>query len=213
MATTVDAIAQAAFNAVSAAITDAVYSATLSDGTSDYSGRVVFGGETAPAGFPMATAKDKVRPIYLEGFSEVASAGWTITVGSAVYYVLGVRDIAQAGGFQVINGIAATDMLWQTATFQRVTNTTDSLGARVRGWADLASDVSVGIIALSGQERWQSDRVEARSEWRLICEPVSGLREADKVVIDGRDYAIKFVNDVEQRGVWQVLDISLGAAV
>ena len=214
MALTVDQIAKAAFDGVSAAITDAVADATLNDGATNYTGRAVFGGETAPSGFPMATAKDKVRPIYLEGFSEVADPGWTLTSGAVVWYVLGVRDIVEAQGFQVVSAIKSADMLWKTASFERKTVAVDSLGARSNTWAAIsgADAVPVGLVAMSGNERWASSRVETRSEWRLICQPVSGLTEADRVTVDGRSYAIRFVNDVEARGVWHVIDLQLGAA-
>lgn len=212
---TIAEISKAAFDGVSAAISGAVKSASLTDGTTVYSGRVVLGGETAPTGFPMAKAKEKVRPAYLEGFSAVAAAGWTFTADSVVYYVLSVRDIVDASGFQVINAIASTDMLWKTATFQSVMELTDDLGGKSRQWQTLSNgaDVSVGLVAMSGQERWQSERLEVQSQWRMICPPVEGLNERDRVIIGSRVYNITFVDDVEQRGVWHVIDLSLGAAV
>lgn len=211
MTTTVDAIAKAAFDAVAAGITDAVLDGTLNDGSTDYTGRVVLGGETAPGGWPMAVAKEKVRPAYLEGYSAVAGAGWTLVASGVTYYVLGVRDIVQAGGFQVANVIASADMLWQSVTFQRATNASDGAGGHARTWATLATR-DAGLVALSGDEQWRSARLEAQSQWRAVCLPVSGLREGDRVQIGSRTYNITFVNDVEQRGIWQVLDLALGEA-
>lgn len=211
---TVASIAKSAFDAVAASITDAVLDGTLNDGSTDYAGRVVFGGETPPQGFPMATADKKMRPAYLEGFSAVPAAGWTLTADSVTYYIGGTRDIVQAGGLVVANVIAAGDLLWKTAAFERKTWTVDAYGARLETWAAIsgAGSVSVGLMALSGSERWASQRLEAQSRWRLWCAPISGLTEADRVTIGGTSYAITFVNDVEQRGVWQVLDLSGGVA-
>jgi len=212
MATTVNAIAKAAFDAVSAGITDAILDATISDGGPSVSGRVVLGGEAAPNGFPIAKAEAKVRPAYLEGFASVPSPGWTLTADGQVYYITGIRDIVEAGGLIVANVISSADMLWTSGQFERKSGTVDGYGARTEAWSVIsgADSVSMGLVALSGQERWASQRLEATSAWRAWCAPVSGLTEADRVVIDGRAYAITFVNDVEQRGIWQVLDLSLG---
>lgn len=212
MATTVGAIAKAAFDAVSLGITDAILDATISNGGPSVSGRVVLGGETAPAGFPIAKADGKVRPAYLEGFSSVPAPGWTMTADGTTYYITGVRDIVEAGGLIVANVIASSDLLWTSGRFERKSGTVDGYGARTASWSVIsgAGSVSMGLVALSGQERWASQRLEATSAWRAWCSPVSGLTEADRVVIDGRAYAITFVNDVEQRGIWQVLDLSRG---
>jgi head-tail adaptor len=153
-----------------------------------------------------------MRPAYLEGFSEVPSLGWTLTIGAAVYYIGGVRDIVEAGGLIVANVIAESDLLWTTGTFERVTQTADDYGAYADTWATLSADVPVGLMAVSGAERWASSRVEAVSQWRAWCSPVAGLTERDRVVIDGTTYNIRFVDDIERRGVWQVLDLSQGVA-
>lgn len=214
MAVTVSQIAQGAFDAVAAQITDAILSASITDGSTTVTGRVVFGGETAPNGFPMAKADGKARPAYLEGFSSVPSEGWTMTADSVVYHITGVRDIVEAGGLVVANVIKETDLLWSTGTFERNGRTSDGAGGYTNAWAAIsgASGVSVGLMAMSGQERWASQRREAISAWRAWCKPIDGLLESDRLVIDGRAYNIHFVNDIEQRGIWQVLDLSLGTA-
>ena len=210
--TTVADIAKDAFDAVSGAITDAILGATLSDGSTDYTGRVVLGGETAPKGVPMATMGGKERPAYLEGFGVTPAPGWTITAGGVTYYATGVRDIVEAGGFIVVNVIAREDLLWQTATFQRRTRTMDGGGGWTETWADIGSAVSVGIVAVSGEERRQNERQEALATHRVITAPVSGLSADDRLVIESRPYAIQRVDDVENRGVWMVLDVREGMA-
>ena len=211
---TVASIADAAFDGVASAITDAVLSATLNDGTTNYSGRVVFGGEKAPTGFPLSEAKGRAREAYLEGFSAAAAAGWTLVAGGATYYVMGIRDIVEAGTFIVANVIKQSDMLWKTAAFETPTNTSDGSGGYTESWAAIVGydAVSVGLMAVSGQERWASDRIEATTRFRAICVPVTGLTEADRVVIDSKAYNITFINDAEGRGIWQVLDLSGGVA-
>lgn len=58
----------------------------------------------------------------------------------------------------------------------------------------------------------QAQRVEATSRNRITCRFFAGLRESDRVVIDGRVYGITFINAVELRGWWFEIDISGGVA-
>lgn len=211
---TVASISKAAFDGVAAAISDAVLAGVLDDGATTYAGRVVFGGEKAPGGFPMASAKDKVREAYLEGFAAVAGIGDELTAGGKVYHILSSRDIVEAGGFVVANVIAATDMLWVTANFQRNTRTSDGAGGFTQAWASITGlgAVSVGMLAMSGNERWAAERLEATATWRLWAKGVGAVSAADRVVIGGRPYQIRFADNVEKRGKWYVLDLHEGAA-
>jgi len=211
---TVAEIAKSAFDSVAASITDAVKSGTLSDGVANHVGRFVLGGETAPStpsGLPVAMARDKTREAYLEGFGYVAQIGDTLTDGAETHHILSSIDIVGAGGFVVSRVIADEDMLWQSVTFQNATKTPDGGGGFSEVWEDVAT-VQAGIAAVSGQERMASMRIEAISKWRLWCKPVAGITEESRVMIDGQAYNINFVNDVEKRGVWTVLDLSGGVA-
>lgn len=209
--TTTALIAKAALDGVAAGITDAVKDATLSDGVTDYTGRVVFTGATAAGGFPGSTAKDRVNTAILEGFSASAQAGWTIVADTVTYYVLGVRDIVEAGGVVMARVIKEADMLWQSVTLRTRTETSDGAGGFTASWADIAT-VDGGLVAMSGAERWQSQRVEAVSSWKLVIRGGVSVNATDRAVIDGRDYSITFVNDHEARGDWLVLDLALGVA-
>ena len=214
--TTTALIAKAAFDAVSLQITDAIKAATLNDGATDYDGRVVFTGQKAPGGssgnFPMSNAEGRVNDAVLEGFSAVPAAGWTLVSGGVTYFVVGVRNIVEAGGVVMARVIASTDMLWQTVTFERNSRTSDSFGGYTDGYSSIGT-VSGGIVAISGMERWASDRVEAQAKWRLIVQAGSlGVKESDRVDIGGVKYGITFVNDFEMRGDWLVVDLMEGAA-
>lgn len=208
---TVSEMAKSAFDGVAASITDAVKAGTLSDGATDRTGRFVLGGETAPTGFPVATSKDKAREAYLEGFGYIAQIGDTLTDGTKTHHILSSIDIVGAGGFVVSRVISDEDMLWQSVTFQNATKTPDGGGGFSDSWSDAAT-VQAGIAAVSGQERMASMRIEAISKWRLWCKSVAGITEESRVMIDGQAYNINFVNDVEKRGVWTVLDLSGGVA-
>ena len=214
MAVTVADIAKSAFDAASAQITDAVIDGTLDDGVSTYAGRVVFGGETAPSGFPMATAKDKTREAYLEGFSQVAAIGDTITADGVIYHVLSVRDIVQSGGFVVARVISSSEMTWTTGNFERLARTIDGAGGYTQAWSSISglSDAPVGLIAMSGSERFHAQRVEAVSSWQVWGKGLEGIKEADRVTIGGVIYQVHFVNNTEGRGHWTVLDVGKGVA-
>ena len=210
--TTVADIAKAAFDAVAAQITDAIYSGVLSDGSATHSGRVVFGGDDAPSGFPMAAPDSKVRPAYLEGFGTVPASGWTLTADGKTHYITSERDIVEAGGLIVANVIAESDMLWLTGDIEAVTRTSNGAGGYTEAWAAISGgdDVSIGMWSLSGDERYNADRVEAMSGWRAVLPYVDGVTEACRVVIDSRAYNIAFADDAQKRGAWLVLDLQEG---
>lgn len=208
---TVAGIAKSAFDAVAASITDAILPGTI-NGTD--TGRVVFGGEKAPGGFPVAEAKDKTREAYLEGFASPAAIGDTLVAGGKTWHILSVRDIVEAGGFVVARVLDEANLLWDTASFERMARVSDGAGGYTHTWSAIAGlgAVSVGLMAMSGNERWQSQRIEATSMWRMWCKGADAVTEADSVVIGGRRYQIRFVNDVEKRGIWQVMDLGEGVA-
>lgn len=216
MAVTVADIAKKAFDITAARITDAVQAGTLDDGNYTYTGRVVFGGEKAPGGFPIATAKDKPREAYLEGFSQVAAIGDTITAGGLVYHVLSVRNIVEAGGFVVARVVSASEITWTTGNFQRLTPISDGAGGYTQTWCSIPdlSAAYVGLVSTSdrepGSEQYQSQRIEAVSSWQVWGKGLEDIKEADRVVIGGVTYQIHFVNNIEGRGVWTVLDVGKG---
>lgn len=205
MAVTVNNIARAAFDAVSAQITDAIQSATFGAET----GRIVFDMEKAPGGYPSPEPKDRVESAYLEGFTTWPVEGDTLTTSGKTYYIMATRDIVKAQGLYHVRLASDGNLLWKTVTLQRATKTSDGQGGYTETWADLAT-VEGGIAAMSGDERWASDRLEARSKWRLIIAYWGDLFATDRVVIDGTAYNISFVNDVQKRDSWTVLDLGEG---
>lgn len=205
---TVAEIAAQAFTAVSASITDAIQSATWSGG----SGRVVFDMDKASGAFPSPEAKDRVETAYLEGFSSWPAEGDELTSGGVVYYILATRDIVKASGLYHVALASEADLLWKTVTVERSTNTSDGAGGFTKAWVPQLPATKGGIAALNGMEKFTSDRIEATSDWRLIMQHFDGLLPSDRIDIDGRKYSITFVNDVQKRGTWHVLDLTEGAA-
>lgn len=206
---TVADIAKAAFDGVSADITDAVLSASLSDGTTSYAGRIVLAGEKAANGFPLSTAKDRVQDAVLEGFSVVAASGWTVVADGVTYFITGVRDIVASGGVVMARVIASQDMLWQTVTFQEKTRTGDGMGGVDDAWSDIAT-VSAGVIYTGGNESFGTMRVAAMASMQLVVQHIDGLTAENRVKIGSDIYNLTFVDDFERRGYWDVLSIESG---
>ena len=107
--TTVAEIADAAFDNVALAITDAIKTATLSsvaNGSYNYdtgaystttttiSGRCVIDSQTPASDiFPDYVIGPNEQMMMLEGFSSVPYEGWTLTLGSKTYTVKRVQAI------------------------------------------------------------------------------------------------------------------------
>ena len=94
---------------------------------------------------------------------------------------------------------------------ERQSEVSDGAGGYTKSWSTLAT-VDGGIVAMSGDERFASGRTEARSKWRLLIPYQASLTEKDRISIDGRAYNVTFVNDVQKRGQWHMLDLGEGFA-
>jgi SPP1 family predicted phage head-tail adaptor len=104
-------------------------------------------------------------------------------------------------------------MLKEPVTFQRETLTADGSGGTTSAWATIAgAPTRAGVKAMSGGERWASARVEANASWRVTVRYFAGLLPKDRVMIRGKAYNVRFVNNVELADKWLVIDVSEGVA-
>jgi len=104
-------------------------------------------------------------------------------------------------------------MLRTDVVFQRVTKTTDGAGGYTDAWAAISgAPTRAHVKAVSGSERYNSDRVEAGVRYKVAVRYYSGLTERDAVMIDGKRCNIRFVDNVEFRDMWLVIDADAGAA-
>lgn len=104
--------------------------------------------------------------------------------------------------------------LREAVTFQRVTNTTDSYGARVQTWAAITGAPTRAMVKpMSGGERYASARTEATSTHKIVCRYFADLTELDRVVIRGRPCNIRFIANVDMMDDWLEIDVEMGAAV
>jgi SPP1 family predicted phage head-tail adaptor len=98
--------------------------------------------------------------------------------------------------------------------FQRKTRDANGSGGWVETWAPIAGAATRAMVrALSGYERIQADRVNAGTRERLVCRYFPGLTAADRVLIEGRAYNIRFVNDVERAKRYYEIDLEGGVAL
>jgi SPP1 family predicted phage head-tail adaptor len=104
--------------------------------------------------------------------------------------------------------------LREAVTFQRVTNTADSYGARVQTWAAITGAPTRAMVRpMSGGERYASARTEATSTHKIVCRYFADLTEKDRVLIRGRAYNIRFIANVDFDDQWLEISAELGAAV
>lgn len=98
-----------------------------------------------------------------------------------------------------------------TCQFQRKTRVPDGKGGWAETWANLAGAATRGHFkALSGSERFSSQRAEATTRNRLVVRYFAGLTDEDRVVVGGRRYDVTFINNVELRNLWMEIDLSGG---
>jgi len=105
-------------------------------------------------------------------------------------------------------------MLNEDVEFQRAAKVSDGAGGYTETWGALAGASGLAQVkALSGSERFASDRVEATTRWRIVVRYFEGLLESDRVEIRGRVYNIRFVNNIDLANRWLQIDLDGGVAV
>ena len=105
-------------------------------------------------------------------------------------------------------------MLKEPVTFERAAKTPSGAGGYSETWGTLAGAADrAKVKALSGSERFASDRIEATTRWRITVRYFAGLLESDRVMIRSRAYNIRFVNNVELADRWLEIDLDGGVAV
>lgn len=84
-------------------------------------------------------------------------------------------------------------------------------GGFTRTWTTYAT-VRAAFKAKSGFERMQADRLDAQTKNEAVIRYRDDLTESDRVVFNGKAYNIRFINNVEFRNRWIVLDLDGGVA-
>ena len=108
----------------------------------------------------------------------------------------------------------SSGMLKEPVTFQRAAKVSDGAGGYTETWGDLSGAADrAKVKALSGSERFASDRIEATTRWRITVRYFAGLLESDRVIIRERAHNIRFVNNVELADKWLEIDLDGGVAI
>ena len=68
------------------------------------------------------------------------------------------------------------------------------------------------VKAMSGRERWSSERLEAIATHRVVVRYTTAIREGDRVNVRGRPCNIRFINNVDFMDRWLELDVEMGPA-
>jgi SPP1 family predicted phage head-tail adaptor len=108
-------------------------------------------------------------------------------------------------------GEYSAGMLRTPVQFQRLVRETDGAGGFTQTWRNIqGAPTRAHVKSMSGNERFASARVEATATHKVTIRHFAGLTEADAVVFGGRRANIRFINNVEQRDRWMVLDVQTG---
>jgi len=104
-------------------------------------------------------------------------------------------------------------MLKEAVVFQRAAKVSDGAGGFTEAWADIAgAPTRASVKALSGGERYASERIEATSKWRIVVRYSPGILESDRVRIRNRAYNIRFINNLDLADRWLEIDLDGGVA-
>ena len=101
--------------------------------------------------------------------------------------------------------------LREPVTIQRQTTTAIGGGATEIGYTTHATTRG-GMKPLSGGERMYASRLDAQTSNRLLLRYRADLLESDRIVIRGRAYQIRYIDNVEFRNKWLLLDLDGGVA-
>ena len=104
-------------------------------------------------------------------------------------------------------------MLKEAVVFQRAAKVSDGAGGFTETWGAIAAaPTRASVKALSGGERYASERIEATSKWRIVVRYFPGILESDRVQIRDRAYNIRFINNVDLADRWLEIDLDGGVA-
>ncbi len=212
---TVAQIAAAAFDGVSASITDAINDATLADASdaSQGAGRAVVDFQSPGGGFPKNTLKDRTQDIYLEGFATVPQEGWSVTIKGVEYLIIWVHDVVVAGTFFAVETIPADQLLNVTVAFQTLTRQRDGAGGFDEVWSEIPdAPTQAYFMAASGNEVFAADAVMANTRNQLVVPYFAGVEADDRLFVNGRYFNITFVDNMESRSTWLRLELEGGVA-
>lgn len=103
-------------------------------------------------------------------------------------------------------------MLREPVTFQRQVSTDVPGGGVEVSYVD-DFDTRCRFVPLSGNETFYAMRIDAQTRNRLTIRYTANLTESHVAVVRGQRYNIRYINNVEFRNRWLILDVDGGVAV
>jgi SPP1 family predicted phage head-tail adaptor len=97
-------------------------------------------------------------------------------------------------------------------TIERATKTPDGAGGSTQTWIPIAT-VWADVKPVSGNERYQSMRVEADVSHTILTRYRSDILPSDRAIFDGRQMQIKSVINIEERNRYLEIKAVEGEAV
>ena len=73
-------------------------------------------------------------------------------------------------------------------------------------------NVRASFRSLSGGERFYANRLDATTKKRIVLRYRSDIVDSDRVIVRGRMYQIRFIDNVELRNKWLIIDLDGGVA-
>jgi head-tail adaptor len=104
-------------------------------------------------------------------------------------------------------------MLRTQYQIEALTTTAIGGGATARTFAIVGSPSRCSFRFLSGRELMYADRLDAQTKAEALIRYRSDLTERHTLVIDGRRYQIRFIDNVEQRNRWLRVHLDGGVAL
>lgn len=102
-------------------------------------------------------------------------------------------------------------MLRHTVTVQRATLSVNGSGGRSKTWATIHT-IRAGAVNKGGLERVTADRVDASRRVEFTCRYSANIQEGDRIVFNGLAHNIRYIDNVEYRNRWLIINCDQGVA-
>ena len=101
--------------------------------------------------------------------------------------------------------------LRRSITIQRKVSVPDGAGGWETDW-ETRANVRAMLKPLSGRERMEYERLQATVSYRCVIRFRDDLLASDRVLYNGKAYAIRYFFDIEERRKWLELALEEGVA-
>lgn len=210
-------IAALALDAAQGAITDAVHPVTLTHGAGTDTGRGVVLKERPASEFSTFKPSQSAQLIMLEGLTTAPTDGDTVTLQSRDYFVIRVQDIVAAGSVFNVQAIPQDELFTAAISIERKTQVATGSGGFTDTWTEIGTPDAY-FAAQTGREAYNADHMQSDNKFRCIIPYRADGNGApfysgkDRIIYQGRTYAVEAVVDMSGRGKWLEMMLTEGGA-